>query len=135
MDIKRGPALAAIIFSGLVAVGVLLQAFSITVFLRDGGNITALDMHRHTGYTTMGLMVVTLFAVYAAARTSKKLVGMASILLVVGGLQFMFLGDTDARGGWVSGLHGLLAVVVMVLAVELTHSLSRARRDAGGEEV
>lgn len=130
MDIKRGPALAAIICAGLVSLGVLLQAFSITVFLRDGGNTTALDMHKHVGYATMALEVLTLLAVYLAAKNSRKLVGMASLLLVVGGFQFMFLGDTDARGGWVSGLHGLLAIVVMVLAVELTHSLSRARRGA-----
>lgn len=129
MDIKRGPALAAIILSGLVGVAVLLQAFSITAFIRSG-DTAALDMHKGIGDATLALEVLTLIAVIVAAKSNPKVLGMSTILVVVGVLQYFAIGNVDKQGGWISGLHGLLAVVIMVLAVELTHTLSRARRGA-----
>lgn len=33
---------------------------------------------------------------------------------VVGTVQVFAIGDTGARGGWVNGLHGLLALVMLL---------------------
>jgi hypothetical protein len=37
----------------------------------------------------------------------------------------VLIGDTDKQGGWVNGLHGLLALVVLIAAVAYAEQASR----------
>ena len=57
-----------------------------------------------------------------------RLVGGALALLVLAVAQLAFLGDTDEEGGWVNGLHGFLALVILLSA---TWYAARAARDLG----
>ena len=52
-------------------------------------------------------------------------VGLAVAFLVLSVAQLAFLGDTEEEGGWVNGLHGFLALVVLLAAWYFT----RARRE------
>jgi hypothetical protein len=49
------------------------------------------------------------------------------------------IGDTDKSGSWINGLHGLFALVVLLLAVALAQSgkrsLSTASTETAGSEV
>jgi hypothetical protein len=55
-------------------------------------------------------------------------VGLAVAFLVLSVAQLAFLGDTDERGGWINGLHGFLALIVLLAgAWYFTH----ARRALG----
>ncbi len=45
---------------------------------------------------------------------------------MIGTIQIFLIGDTDRSGGWVNGLHGLLALVVLVLALALAQNGKRA---------
>jgi hypothetical protein len=42
--------------------------------------------------------------------------------------QIGFLGDTEETGGWINGLHGLLALIVLLAAI--AYAL-KAARDLG----
>jgi hypothetical protein len=41
---------------------------------------------------------------------------------LVGTVQVFLIGDTDEAGSWINGLHGLLALVVFLLAVVLAQA-------------
>jgi len=41
-------------------------------------------------------------------------------------VQLIAVGDTDKDGGWVNGLHGMFALVVLVLAAVIAHRGMRA---------
>jgi hypothetical protein len=45
---------------------------------------------------------------------------------VIGTIQVLLTGDSDASGGWVNGLHGLFALVVLLLAVALAQEGKRS---------
>ena len=55
-------------------------------------------------------------------------VGLALAFLVLSVAQLGFLGDTDEEGGWVNGLHGFLALIVLIGGLLY---FQRARRDLG----
>ena len=57
-----------------------------------------------------------------------RLVGLAVGFLVLSFAQLAFLGDTDEQGDWVNGLHGALALVVLLAA--LAYAM-KARRELG----
>ena len=109
----------------LVVIGVFLQAFSITAYVRGAGS-GALDMHQTVGGITHIIEVVTFLGALVGFWGAWKRVGFAFALPVIGTIQLAAIGDTDTNGGWVTGLHGLLALVVLVLAAMLTHDGMRA---------
>ena len=109
----------------LVVIGVFLQAFSITAYVRGAGS-GALDMHQGVGNVTHIIEVVTFLAALIGFWGSWGRVGFALALPVIGTIQLFAIGDTDTTGGWANGLHGLLALVVLVLAGMLTHDGMRA---------
>ena len=115
----------------IVIVGILLQAFSIVAYVRGAGE-GALDMH---GVVAVVVHVGELAVVIGAIWTwwgRWKAVGLAVAFLVVSAAQLLLIGDPDTRGGWVNGLHGLLALVVLIAAVmyaqEARRTLGRASR-------
>jgi hypothetical protein len=49
-------------------------------------------------------------------------------ILILSFAQLAFLGDTDEQGGWINGLHGFLALIILLAGVWY---FSRARRELG----
>jgi hypothetical protein len=111
--------------SALVVIGVFLQAFSITAYVRGAGS-GALDMHEAVGGITHDLEILAFLAALGGLWGSWGRIGLAFALPVIGTIQVFAIGDTDTSGGWANGLHGLLAMVVLVLAGFLTHDAMRA---------
>lgn len=100
----------------LVIVGVLIQAFSIVAYARGAGE-GALDLHSVNSLTVhLGQLLVVVGAIWAWFGNWKAM-ALAVAFLVLSVLQLGLLGDTDEGGGWVHGLHGLLALVVLLAAV------------------
>jgi hypothetical protein len=111
----------------LVAVGVLVQAFSIAAYIRGTGP-DALDLHQLGGAATHSIEIVVFVLALGAWWGRWPLVMLALALPVVGTIQVFLIGDTDEAGGWVNGLHGLLALVVFLLAVALAQAGVRSLR-------
>ena len=100
----------------VVVVGVLLQAFSIAAFVRGAG-MGALDMHKDVASVVhVGELMIVVGAIWAWwGRWGAVALAVGFVVLSV--LQLLLIGDTDKPGGWVNGLHGLLALVIIVAAV------------------
>jgi hypothetical protein len=113
----------------LVAVGVLLQAFSIAAYMRGAGP-DALEMHQTGGFITHSVEIIVFLAALIGYWGSWKRVGLALLLPVIGTIQVLLIGDTDASGGWINGLHGLFALVVLLLAVALAQEGRRSLSEA-----
>jgi hypothetical protein len=117
-----------VVASSLVAVGVLLQAFSIAAYVRGAGQ-EALDMHTTGGFMTHNLEIIVFLVALVAYWGAWSRIALAALLPIVGTVQVFVIGDTDEAGGWINGLHGLLALIVFLLAVALAqigaHSLRR----------
>ncbi len=115
---QRGFAWLFVLTALIVAVGVLLQGFSIAAFMRGAGP-DALEMHQTGGFVTHSVEIIVFLAALIAFWGSWKRVGMALLLPVIGTIQVLLIGDTGASGSWINGLHGLFAFVVLLLAVAL----------------
>ena len=113
--------------AALVAIGVLIQAFSIAAYVRGAGP-DALDVHETGGFITHSVEIVVFLAGLVAFWGAWRRVGFALLLPVIGTIQLVLIGDTDERGSWVNGLHGLFAMVVLLLAVALVQAGWRSRR-------
>jgi hypothetical protein len=111
----------------LVAAGVLMQAFSITAYIRGAGQ-DALDLHTTGGFVTHNVEIVAALAALVGYWGAWWRVGLAATLPIVGTVQVLLIGDTDQAGGWVNGLHGLFAVVVFLLAAILAQAGVRSLR-------
>jgi hypothetical protein len=104
--------------AALVVLGVFLQAFSIAAYARGAGS-GALDMHETVGFITHSVEIVVFLAAIGAFWRDWWRIGLALLLPVIGTIQVFLIGDTEEPGGWVNGLHGLLALVVLLLAAVL----------------
>lgn len=109
----------------LVVVGVFLQAFSIAAFVRGAGD-SALDMHETIGFMTHLIEVLVFLFAIAAWWKQWGQIALAFSLPVIGTIQLISVGDTDKDGGWVNGLHGTFALVVLVLAAVIAHRAMKA---------
>ncbi len=122
---KRGFTWLVLAGATLVVVGVLLQAFSIAAYVRGAGD-GALDMHGGVSLLVhLGELAVVIGAI-VAWWSNKRAVGLAVAFLVLSFLQVAFLGDNEKEGGWVNGLHGFLAMIVLLAAVAYVHAAMRA---------
>ena len=121
---RRLPLWLLLVGSGVVVIGVLLQAFSIVAWIRGAGP-GALDMHKDVADVVhVGELAVVVGAIWAWWGNWRA-VGLAALFLVVSVLQVVLIGDTDKQGGWVNGLHGLLALVVLIAALAYAEQASR----------
>ena len=106
-----------IVFAGgiLVVLAVLWQAFTISAYVRGAGD-GALDAHgMGSMFVHIGELLVVIGAIWAWWG-NWKVVGAAVAVLVLSVAQLAFLGDTEKEGGWINGLHGFLALVVLITA-------------------
>ena len=119
----RGFRWATLIAAVLVVVGVFLQVYFIASYFFGAGE-DALDAHTNLGgFVHLVEILVFLFSLAGFWRRWVD-VGWASALAVIGTVQ---LGFSEAED-WAGGFHGLLALVVLVIAAIVTH---RAMRSLG----
>jgi hypothetical protein len=111
--------------AAIVVAGVFLQAFSIAAYVRGAGQ-GARDLHETGGFLTHSIEIVVFLLALVAFWGAWRRVGFALLLPLVGTLQVLLVGDTDKSGGWVNGLHGLFALVVLLLAGALAELGRRA---------
>ncbi|HYI75620.1 MAG TPA: hypothetical protein VEW90_10155 [Gaiellaceae bacterium] len=113
---KRKAIWAVFVGGVIVAVGVLWQAFSIAAYIRGAGE-GALDAHAGgAGFVHIGQLAIIIGALIAYWGNWRQ-VGYAVGFLVVSVAQLAFLGDPDKQGDWINGLHGLLAMVILISGV------------------
>ena len=123
-----------LLFAGafIVIVGIPLQAFSIVAYVRGAGE-SALDMHGIVADVVhVGELAVVIGAVWAWWGRWRD-VGLALGFLVVSAAQVLLIGDTDKRGGWVNGLHGFLALVLLIAAILYAQRAARMLRSGLSE--
>jgi hypothetical protein len=104
-----------VVFVGgiLVVLAVLWQAFSIAAYARGAGD-GALDAHGAGSlFVHIGQLAIVIGALVAFWGNWTQ-VGLALGFLVLSFAQLAFLGDNETEGDWVNGLHGFLALVVLI---------------------
>jgi len=127
------------VLSSLIVVLIFLQAYFITAYIAGAGE-SALDAHGFTGFALIhGAELLVFLTAFGAWPRAWKWIAYTFSLFVVGTIQ-IFLTPVDERtNGWLHGLHGLLALVVMVMAAVIAHrgmrdlGLRRASRGGGPE--
>ena len=105
------------VLSALIAVLVFLQAYLITAYVSGAGE-DALDAHGFVGFAIIhpAEALVFLTALVAWWR-NWTMIGLSLFLILFGTVQiFLAPPDEDPASGWVHGLHGLFALLVMVTA-------------------
>lgn len=124
---KRGFLWLVLVGGVLVVLAVLWQAFSIAAYVRGAGD-GALDAHGFGSlFVHIGQLAVVIGALVAYFGNWKAM-GLALGFLVLSVAQLAFLGDTDEEGGWVNGLHGFLALIVLLAGLAYA---AKAARELG----
>ena len=120
-----------LVAAALVTVGVWLQVYFIAAYFY--GAEDALDLHETVGEAMRGIMVLVFLLALGAWWRNWGRIGHAFGLAVIGTVQIMLTGS-DA---WVGGLHGLLALVVLTMAVYVVKwnadALGLTRAGRGGD--
>jgi len=125
-SVRRGFTWAVLVAASLVIVGVFLQVYFIAAYLFSGlANQDALDTHTNLGGIVHLLEVLALLAAVGAYWKAWKGLILPAALAVVGTVQ---LGFAEGDEEWVSAFHGLLALVVLILAHAV---VMRCVRDLG----
>jgi hypothetical protein len=97
----------------LVVVAVLWQAFSIAAYARGAGD-GALDAHGMGSlFVHIGQLLIVIGALVAYWGNWTQ-VGLAVGFLILSIAQLGFLGDNEEQGDWINGLHGFLALIVLI---------------------
>ncbi len=117
------------VLSSLIVLLIFVQAYLITAYISGAGQ-DALDLHGVVGFAIIHLAEVLVFlTAFGAWPRAWKWIGFTFIVAVLGTVQIgLAPPDEDRASGWVHGLHGLLALVVMVMAAVIAH---RGMRDLG----
>ena len=113
---RRTPLWMVLAGGVITVVGVLIQAFTIAAYVRGAGE-GALDAHG--GFSLIvhvGQLLIVIGAIWAWWGNWAR-VGGAVAFLVLAFAQLAFLGDTEKEGGWINGLHGFLALVILLSGV------------------
>lgn len=112
-----------LVLAALVVLGVIAQVYLIASHLF--GAEDALDAHESLGFTVhLVEVLVFLAALVAFWKVRWGLVGHAAALAIVGTAQIAFVEESD----WVGGLHGLLATVVLIIALAIVTTNLRLLR-------
>ncbi len=108
----------------VVVLGVLWQAFSIAAFVRGAGE-GALDAHGAGSlFVHLGELAIVVGAIVAFWRNWAQ-VGLAVGFLVLSIAQLGFLGDTEEQGDWINGLHGFLALIILIAGLLYAQKAAR----------
>ncbi|MDQ3672604.1 MAG: hypothetical protein M3364_09265 [Actinomycetota bacterium] len=124
---RRTPLWLVLVGGVLVVLSVLWQAFAIAAYVRGAGE-GALDAHLAGSFIVhLGQLAIVVGAL-VAYWGNWRAVGLAVGFLVLSVAQLAFLGNTDEQGGWVNGLHGFLALIVLLAGFAYAQ---RAARELG----
>jgi hypothetical protein len=118
-----------VVFVGgvVVVLGVLLQAFTIAAYASGAGS-DALDAHGGGSLVVhIGQLAIVIGAL-VAYWGNWPMVGGAIAFLVLSFAQLAFIKPEDEPGDWVNGLHGLLALVILICGMLYAQ---RAGRELG----
>jgi hypothetical protein len=111
---KRKSTWVVLVGGVLVVLGVLWQAFTIAAYVRTGQDTDWIDAHgMGSTIVHIGELAIVIGALLAYWGNWKQ-VGLAIGFLVLSIAQLGFLGDTDEEGTWVNGLHGFLALIILI---------------------
>jgi hypothetical protein len=119
-----------LVAAALVAIGVWLQVYFIASYFF--GEPDALDIHEGVGAAVHGIEILVFLAALGAWWRNWGKIGHAFGLAAVGTVQ---IGLTEGEG-WVGGLHGLLALALLTMAVFIVKDDAEAlglRRGARGD--
>jgi hypothetical protein len=110
------------VFACVVVVGVFLQAYLIASYFSGAGE-SALDAHGFVGGVIVHASELIVFL--SALVAFWRLWGWIAFnfgLFVFGTIQiFLSPPDEDPASGWIHGLHGLFALLVLVWAAVIAH--------------
>lgn len=120
---QRGFQWAILVTASLVVLGVFGQVYLIASYF-FGASQDALDAHKDLGDIVHSVEALTFLAALVAYWKQWARMAPAFALAVVGTVQ---LGFADADE-WIGGFHGLLALVVLILAHAV---VQRTVRDLG----
>jgi len=110
---KRNFTWAVFVGGVIVVLGVLLQSFTIAAYVRSGDE-GALDAHGGGSLIVhIGQLAIVIGALVAYWGNWKQ-VGFAVGFLILAIAQLGFLGDTEEQGDWINGLHGFLALIILI---------------------
>ncbi|MFN0154428.1 MAG: hypothetical protein ACKVUT_08615 [Gaiella sp.] len=129
---RRTPLWFVLVGGSLAVLAVLWQAFTISAYVRGAGD-GALDAHGWGSlFVHIGQLLVVIGGIWAWWG-KWNVVGAAIAFLVLSLAQLAFLGDTEKSGGWINGLHGFLALIVLISAALFAHA-ARKRLGPGQPE-
>lgn len=112
--VKKAFQWAVLVLATLVIVGVFVQVYLIAAYILGGSNDRdILDAHKDLGGYVHIFEVLAFLAAIGAYWKRWGELGLVFALAVVGTIQ---LGLVEADNEWVAGFHGLLALVVLILA-------------------
>jgi hypothetical protein len=123
VQVRRALRWVVVGLASVVAVGVFAQAYIISAAFLGAGT-DAIDAHGLVGGIVHGIQALVFLVALAAFWRRWVDIALAFALVAVGTLQ---IGLAEA-GDWTGGLHGLLAMVVLVLAAIIA---MRALRSLG----
>ena len=103
----------------VVAVGVLWQAFTIVSYIRGAGQ-EARDLHVAGAYVVHMTEFVVFGTALVAFWRDWWRIGLAALLPLYGTVQVFAIGATSRPGGWATGAHGVLALIVLLQASAMT---------------
>lgn len=110
---KRNVTWLVLVGGIVVVLGVLWQAFSIAAYVRSGEE-GALDAHLTGSFFVHAGQLAIVIGALVAYWGNWRQVGYAIGFLILSFAQLAFLGDTDEQGDWINGLHGFLALIVLI---------------------
>jgi hypothetical protein len=122
-----------VVLASIIVLGVFLQAWFIATYI-IGNEESALDAHGFLGGLVIHASELLVFlTAFGAWPRAWRWIGFTFLLFVVGTVQiFLLPSDSDdpvsSGAAWVHGLHGLFALVVLVMAAVIAH---RGMRDLG----
>ena len=128
-SVRRGFTWAVLVLAGLVVIGVFLQVYFIASFIFGAGE-DALDAHTNMGGIVHTIELLVFLAAIVAYWKRWGGLLLPFLLALIGTVQLGFSEGEE----WVGGLHGLLALVILVLAhavaMRAVHDLGLGRHGA-----
>ncbi len=118
-----------VVFVGgiVTALGVLLQSFTIAAYAAGAGS-DALDAHGFGSSVVHIGQLAIVIGVLVAYWGNWPMVGGAVAFLLLSIAQLGFTKPDDEPGGWINGLHGFLALVILICGMLYAQ---RAGRELG----
>ncbi len=110
-----------LVLATLVVIGVFVQVYLIASYFFGAGQ-DALNAHKDLGGIVHMVEVLVFLSAIGAYWKNWGEIGLSFALGVVGTIQ-LGLADGDE---WVGGLHGVFALIVLILAAIITHRTMRA---------